>query len=1112
MANYIKGEKNYYPDIKPFTPDYKFLSAALDAREAKYQAGWEATNDLYSRVYSDLSHEDNQKFQQQFIEQLAPELSKISGLDLSLQRNVDAAKSVFAPFFEDQAVVKDIVWTSTYKKEMRRANQYADSADLETRELWNPVGIKNMQYRLQEFKDADRNQLIGLPLPQYVEDADLTQFAAQYLRGLGLEGKGMTAKVDNFTMKPGKDGILGTEDDVVANRWIITDSNGKLLEGDAYRRVMTDLTDDPRVQKFYDAKAYVSSMEFAEEGVNNGSVASMQDGIKMWSQSEIERIALLNSQLYSTLDDEIKQIATQTTTWSNYGKLNGLTPAEEVFVETKLSEAQQLRVNLETVLKQNEFANTEDRDDQALISKAYSLNKNYNITRDLQSAAYNYSRENIERTIRENEYILNEDKHKYRLLEIRAKAKADKALQDNKALLDQNLEILKAQLEGKGRIGFTDQQQGTGTTDYSDPRGALFALNNSNKDKLVTEVNENAIAATELDLTRQKAQMIAEMLSARYPNQKTFTVTLGGQLYENISPKKLTDLLLKNKTVADGTKTTVDDTQFEYYTDILRMFDEQKEWYGNRQGVINEYSPEFVGPDTDYSKIYNALFANDPLNPQNLGLSLKEDLFNEQVEKHHETLVDIAESNIANLREENEDLDEMINAGYPLPWEEKDGVKRFLSFEEYQKKFIELAKNGKIKNFDPSGFGASSSGDDEEDWTDEKIQFLPVPGGIPVPMIMPNAFDMKSAKGKSKAIYDYFNKQIDKVYNTVGGDSYMSMSRGYDPNMPFSDIGFTPNIKINASANPEDGTTADKIVGMALLQYNSTTTDPTSRVTITSGINNVEDLNEIDIEAGVDVDEAQNIIANKVFLSLFNENTVGNFDIAYYPNLGQNEQNETGNPMAGYYINNFDPKFRNEIKKIYKDDAEAWNAWNKVLNDGVFMLFDRSGNRDVNPNNLNNIGGVSYIEQKMNFSDDQSYTYEDNSSLAGFSPGSITFQDLGNGKIKINGYYNVYNANSTDIDKQYTRVPISAPSINKQGNQNFAVDLNNRFLKTRAAFQERDRLNNLLMYQVRAQNLSQSQFVDEYIVENPNASREQAIDMYKKSKEVKALAIDTTLD
>ena len=108
MATFLKGEKNFYPEIKSFTPDYKFLSATLDARESKYLSGWEAANDTYSRMYSDLSQEENRQFQKQFIEDLTPKLQKISGLDFSIQQNVNAAKGVFAPFFEDERVVKDI--------------------------------------------------------------------------------------------------------------------------------------------------------------------------------------------------------------------------------------------------------------------------------------------------------------------------------------------------------------------------------------------------------------------------------------------------------------------------------------------------------------------------------------------------------------------------------------------------------------------------------------------------------------------------------------------------------------------------------------------------------------------------------------------------------------------------------------------------------------------------------------------------------------------------------------------------------------------------------------------------------------------------------------------
>ena len=109
MATYIKGSKSYVPDIKPFTPDYKFLSAVLETRTDKYDANFKATNDLYNKVvYADLSREDTKERRDQFAEQIGPQIEKISGLDLSLQQNVDNAKSVFAPFYQDDLTVKDI--------------------------------------------------------------------------------------------------------------------------------------------------------------------------------------------------------------------------------------------------------------------------------------------------------------------------------------------------------------------------------------------------------------------------------------------------------------------------------------------------------------------------------------------------------------------------------------------------------------------------------------------------------------------------------------------------------------------------------------------------------------------------------------------------------------------------------------------------------------------------------------------------------------------------------------------------------------------------------------------------------------------------------------------
>ena len=107
MATYIKGADTYLPDIKPFTPDYKFLSAVLETRQDKYDTNFKATNELYNKVvYADLSRNDTKERRDQYAEQIAPQIEKISGMDLSLQQNVNAAKDVFAPFYEDDITVK----------------------------------------------------------------------------------------------------------------------------------------------------------------------------------------------------------------------------------------------------------------------------------------------------------------------------------------------------------------------------------------------------------------------------------------------------------------------------------------------------------------------------------------------------------------------------------------------------------------------------------------------------------------------------------------------------------------------------------------------------------------------------------------------------------------------------------------------------------------------------------------------------------------------------------------------------------------------------------------------------------------------------------------------
>ena len=178
MATYIKGADAYLPDIQPFTPDYKFLSQVVNTRTDKYDANFKATNDLYNKVvYADLSRQDTKDRRDQYAQQIGPQIEKISGLDLSLQSNVDAAKGVFAPFFQDDLTVRDIVYTSRYKDEMAYANLLQDSPNKDRYEKWWDVGVKKLNYEMQDFINSSASQALRAPLPKCVEDADLAILA-----------------------------------------------------------------------------------------------------------------------------------------------------------------------------------------------------------------------------------------------------------------------------------------------------------------------------------------------------------------------------------------------------------------------------------------------------------------------------------------------------------------------------------------------------------------------------------------------------------------------------------------------------------------------------------------------------------------------------------------------------------------------------------------------------------------------------------------------------------------------------------------------------------------------------------------------------------------------
>ena len=152
MATYIPGVQGYYPEFEPFVPDYKFLSGVLDQRTDRYNTNYKALNDLYSKVvYADLTRDDSIQMRDQYANLLAPKLEQVASMDLSIQQNADSAKALFQPFYDNDLIVKDLVATQQYKKELGYANSLLESSDKKTREQYWQTGVEAMEYQMQDF-------------------------------------------------------------------------------------------------------------------------------------------------------------------------------------------------------------------------------------------------------------------------------------------------------------------------------------------------------------------------------------------------------------------------------------------------------------------------------------------------------------------------------------------------------------------------------------------------------------------------------------------------------------------------------------------------------------------------------------------------------------------------------------------------------------------------------------------------------------------------------------------------------------------------------------------------------------------------------------------------
>lgn len=240
MAKYPQGVSSYIPSFQAYESDLTSMGEMLSIKQDKYDQNWKKLNSIYSTLYfSPTLHPQSQRVKDQLRNEIDFNLRRVSGLDLSLDQNVQAAQQVFQPFYQNEDLMYDMAATKNYKATKAKASSYQASTKAEEQGMWWQDGMLELDYKLQEYQNTPYDQVKNSGFAQltYTPYVDIGKMAEDMAKEFG-------DKVIPSTSADGK--------------YEITTTNGPaLLMQPLAQLYQFRMGNDPRVQAMYKTQAYV---------------------------------------------------------------------------------------------------------------------------------------------------------------------------------------------------------------------------------------------------------------------------------------------------------------------------------------------------------------------------------------------------------------------------------------------------------------------------------------------------------------------------------------------------------------------------------------------------------------------------------------------------------------------------------------------------------------------------------------------------------------------------------------------------------------------------------------------------------------------------------------
>lgn len=386
MASYIQGLTDYIPKAEPYKPNFDFLNTVLATRQARYDSALNQLSGAYgSIVYADLTRDDNRIARDNFLKNSEKAIQQITSLDLSDPANVQLAQQVFQPFVDDKRMQYDIMLTKGANKAKKQADLFKNSGDPDIASKYWDTGVRAIDYKLLEFKNADQEKAYKMAIPKYTPYVNVVKEAKNILG-------------DDFNISV----------DEKMGGYIVTTKNGEKAINAIHQYLDATLSTDPRVREYASTLAYVSSMDDimnlaqsyngdineAKAQYYIGKSGALIDNVDSKIEDYTQEMAGINSKLlmYESRVDRGEQLSDKEK--RDFQKLT----AEKSIYDNALNSLDANKGSLITALETNDISQLE-RYSQSLLAQS-------RITDEIAKATQINAYRNYERSMKADPYSL----------------------------------------------------------------------------------------------------------------------------------------------------------------------------------------------------------------------------------------------------------------------------------------------------------------------------------------------------------------------------------------------------------------------------------------------------------------------------------------------------------------------------------------------------------------------------------------------------------------------------------------------------------------------------------------------------------------------------------